>query len=625
MSTDNQENFDQESQRRSYTKPHSGRHPIPTIQGYREHRKNLQDQLQETEEAQEGPEDESRPKRAYDSVKKIFKGEDSPDNPHQPYPATNRHYTVPPDQRPGDEAATAGNVDGQGVDARQYDDATSTTSQQQNANGAQQQQQQQQQQEQEQQQQQQQQQDSSKNDGKQQPQEKSATEHAAATADPKEKRKLMKKAKRQTGGREVTDPVTHLPIVIHDQTDKDLRSAPENEPEPGEHHTSATGPQGANKSEEELQRETEMAQRGFNGMQRLFPPPKFQSLKEELAAAYQSTVRTGLTVIGVVAASPFLFSSLQGRLVPAFSTILGMLGFLSITLGTAWGMGQWISKKVNEIVDDETWDASRREEEAILESDTELPESVQWLNSFLASIWPLINPDLFSSLIDTIEDVMQASLPKVVKMVSIDDMGQGNQSLRILGVKWLPTGAAGRSVGPGGKLEDKDNGQHSDRTDPEKGQAQETDKDTQGNEQDNGDESGDKKDKKTKQQEQEEVAIREGMEAEEGDYVNLELALAYRSRASGKSMKNKAKNAHLLLKFYSVGGVALPVWVEVRGFIATLRLRLQLTVSTPTQITGHRSLDTDINVPLAGSSIRQSLHTHLSWATTGIYCMHSAV
>lgn len=619
MSTDNQDNFDQESQRRSYAKPHSGRHPIPTIQGYREHRKNLQDQLQETEEAQEGPEDESRPKRAYDSVKKIFKGEDSPENPHQPYPATNRHYTVPPDQQPGDEAAAAGNVDGQGMDARQYDDATGTTSKQQN--GARQQQQQQQEQEQEPE------QDSSKHDGNQQPQEKSATEHAAATADPKEKRKLMKKAKRQTGGREVTDPVTHLPIVIHDQTEKDLRSAPENEPEPGDHHTSATGPQGASKSDEELQKETEMAQRGFNGIQRLFPPPEFQSLKQELAAVYRNTVRTGLTVIGVVAASPFLFSSLQGRLVPAFSTILGMLGFLSVTLGTAWGMGQWISKKVDEIVEDETWDASRREEEAVLDSDTELPESVQWLNSFLASVWPLINPDLFSSLIDTIEDVMQASLPKVVKMVSIDDMGQGNQSFRILGVKWLPSGAASRSVGAGGKLEDKDNGQHSDRTDPENAQAQETDQDTQDNEQDDGDKSGneDKKDKKTKQQEQEEVAIREGMEAEEGDFVNLELALAYRSRASGKSMKDKAKNAHLFLKFYSVGGVALPVWVEVRGFIATLRLRLQLTVSTPTQFFGSLSLDTDTDVPIAGSTIRQSLHSHLSWTATSIYRMHPAV
>lgn len=559
-SDDAQENFDQETEQRSYTKPHSGRHPIPTIQGYREHRRELQDQLQQTEQAQRGPEDESRPKQAYDSVKKIFKGEENTETPHQPYPATNRHYAVPPD---GQGAPPADNVDGQGVNTSQYRSGATDDDQPQDP------------------------QDSPDDDGRRQeeqqqpPQEKSATEHAAGIADPKAKRKAMKKAKRQTGGREVTDPITHLPIVIHDQTEKDLRSAPENEPEPGDFHTTATGPQGASKTDEELQDETEMIQRGFNGMQRLFPPPEFQTLKQELAAAYQKTVRTGLTVIGVAAVAPFLFSSLQGRLMPALSTILGMLGFLSVTLGTAWSMGQWISKKVVDIVDDETWDAARREEKAVVDSDTELPESVQWLNSFLASIWPLINPDLFSSLIDTIEDVMQASLPKVVKMVSIDDMAQGNQSLRILGVRWLPSGAASRSVGPGGKLETKEEGQSNDRTDPESEQAQATGSDSQLNEEDSGDQEGGDKEK-TKQQEQEEAAIREGMEAEEGDFVNLELALAYRSRASGKSMKDKAKNAHLFLKFYSVGGVALPVWVEVKGFIATLRLRMQLTVRTTT-------------------------------------------
>ncbi|KAF3761767.1 hypothetical protein M406DRAFT_50127 [Cryphonectria parasitica EP155] len=485
MSSTNQENFDDEAASRSHTKPRSGGHPIPTIQGYREHRRQLQDQLQETEEAQEGPEDESRPRRAYDSDKEEEQQQ-------------NAQYER---------------------DTQQKQDA------------------------------QQQQQQGDDKDGQQA--EKSATEHVASTTDPKAKRKAMKKASRNTGGREVTDPVTHLPLVIHDQTDKDLNSAPENEPEPGEHHTTATGPQGASKPDEQLREEQEMAQRGFNGIQRLFPPPEFGNLKKELAGAYEKAVTAGLTVIAVAAAGPFLLASLSGqdRWIPSISTIISILFLVAVTLGTAWGMGQWLSKRVADIVDDETWETSRREEEAILDSDTELPESVQWFNSLLASIWPLVNPDLFSSLIDEIEDIMQASLPKVVKMVSIDDMGQGNQSLRILGVRWLPSGAASQSVGPGGKLERSEKKGQSDRTDPESGQA--------------------------------EIAIREGMEAEEGDFVNLEMALAYRSRTSGKNIKEKSKNAHLYLKFYSVGGVALPVWVEVRGFIATLRLRLQLTPDPP--------------------------------------------
>lgn len=389
--------------------PHSGGHPIPTIQGYKQHRRDLNDRQQQTEAAQEGPEDESRPKRAFESVKTIFKGEDDRKGSHEPYSSTNRHYVVPPGQEPQgqqsqgkqfqdqeqvpDQEQEEPPQDEKDVDIRQFDEASQEDDQQPQESR--------------------QQQKESKDAGKDRDsQEKTATEKVASTVDPKEKRKAMKKTKRQTGGREVTDPVTHLPIIIQDQTDKDLKSAPENEPEPGEHHTTATGPQGASKTDEELQKEWEIGQRGHNGVQKLFPPPKFADLKDELASAYQSTVRAGLSVIGVVAAAPFLISSLQGRLIPHWSTLLTVLGFLSVTLGTAWGMGRWISKKVEEIVEDETWDASRREEEAMVESDAELPESVQWLNSLVASIWPLVNPDLFSSLIDMIEDIMQASLPK---------------------------------------------------------------------------------------------------------------------------------------------------------------------------------------------------------------------
>lgn len=389
--------------------PHSGGHPIPTIQGYKQHRRDLNDRQQQTEAAQEGPEDESKPKRAFESVKTIFKGEDDRNGSHEPYSSTNRHYVVPPGQESqgqlsqGQQFQDQEQVPEQGqeqppqderdVDTRQFDEASQEDDQQPQESR--------------------QQQKESKNGGKDgDSQEKTATEKVASSVDPKEKRKAMKKSKRQTGGREVTDPVTHLPIIIHDQTDKDLKSAPENEPEPGEHHTTATGPQGASKTDEELQKEWEIGQRGHNGVQKLFPPPKFADLKDELASAYQSTVRAGLSVIGVVAAGPFLISSLQGRLIPHWSTLLTVLGFLSVTLGTAWGMGRWISKKVEEIVEDETWDASRREEEAMVDSDAELPESAQWLNSFVASIWPLVNPDLFSSLIDMIEDIMQASLPK---------------------------------------------------------------------------------------------------------------------------------------------------------------------------------------------------------------------
>jgi Ca2+-dependent lipid-binding protein len=161
-------------------------------------------------------------------------------------------------------------------------------------------------------------------------------------------------------------------------------------------------------------------------------------------------------------------------------------------------------------------------------------------------------------------------------MVSVDDMGQGSESIRILGVRWLPTGAASKSVGSDGQTRDRDESSQGDRTDPQKlqdnkgeGNADDTEKDA------------DNTNENPKQQEGEEVAMREGMEAEEGDFINLELALAYRSRTSSKSIKTKAKNAHLYLKFYLPGGLAIPVWVELRGIVMTVRLRLQLTPDPP--------------------------------------------
>ncbi|KAJ8124574.1 hypothetical protein O1611_g9066 [Lasiodiplodia mahajangana] len=534
-----QDGFDRQDDaapNRLYGGPHSGKHPIPTVQGYRQHRKELGDQVQEEEQAQRGPEDDSKPKRAYDSAKAIFKDEDpKPKSRHDPYPSANLN-----DAKNQPQSSEGGAMSVTVTEPASQQDLQEGNKRHEGGG-----------------------EDQSGRAG-----EKSATETVAGTFDPKEKRKAMKKKKRHGEGREVTDPVTHLPIVIHDQTEKDLDSVPENDPEPGEHHTTATGPSGASKSEQELQTEQEFSKRVHNGMQRVFPPPDFGSMRGELATVYQQAIYVGLSIIGLLAAVlialPVSFSSRS----------LALILIIGVGVTTTLGIGKWINKKTNEIFDDEIWDASRREEQTVVKNEEELPESVHWLNSFVASIWPLVNPDLFASLVDQIEDVMQASLPRAIKMVSVDDMGQGNESIRILGVRWLPTGAASQSVGSDGHLRKGDESSKSDRTNPQQSQGTE-------NEDGPGSNMRASDDETPKQQEQEEIAFHEGMEAEEGDFVNLELALAYRSRTASKSLKTKAKNAHLYLKFYLPGGIAIPVWVELRGIVMTLRLRLQLTPDPP--------------------------------------------
>ncbi|TLD24367.1 hypothetical protein PspLS_06890 [Pyricularia sp. CBS 133598] len=581
------DDFEQEAGlgRRLYTKPHSGRHPIPTIHSYREHRKELESQQQQTEAAQHGPEDDSKPRRAYESVKAIFKDEDKPHAEHDPYPSTNRHRADRPRNESLDgpyDRGGEGEGQGDGDDHEfDHDDEGDVSVDHQDKD------------------------ESSNGHGhhhgglkkhgkgkKNGKPEKSATETAASALDPKEKRKAMKKTKRPGGGREVTDPITHLPIVIHDRTEKDLNSAAGNDFQPGLSHDTTTG----EKSEEHLEEERNLSQRGYNGMQALFPPPDFDHLKKELEKIHERAMIVGLVVTSCLTAFLMVFltskppeeapNSFLGTMYRITSNTAGMAVFGGLVAAAVVGTGNWMRHKVSALFDDETWDAAKREEAAVLDSEEELPESVQWLNSMVASIWPLINPDLFASAIDMIEDVMQASLPKVIKMVSVDDMGQGSESVRILGIRWLPTGAASHSVSADGKIEQsgegsQDGSKHNSQTDIPNADGEENieRKDHNGRRDGEGDLDG--PDALTKHEESSPSAIRTGMMAEEGDFINLELAVAYRSRSSGKSIKSKSKNAHLYLKFYLPGGLAVPVWVEVRGFIATLRLRLQLTPDPP--------------------------------------------
>ena len=175
---------------------------------------------------------------------------------------------------------------------------------------------------------------------------------------------------------------------------------------------------------------------------------------------------------------------------------------------------------------------------------------------------------------------MQASLPKMVRMVSVDDIGQGSEAIRILGVRWLPTGAASKSISKEGKLE-SGNEKSSDRTVPGQGEVQQNSTDN--------DEDG------ARAQDNSET-IAEGMEAEQGDFVNVEVGFAYRPSTGRKGMKDRAKNAHLYLAFYMPTNIKFrrfssrhdgplltdtAVWVELLGVVGIMRLRLQLTPDPP--------------------------------------------
>lgn len=544
--------FNQEDGHMKYGGAYTPSHPVPTIQKYREERGELESNVKKREDVQgeNGEEEEEGTfHRAENAVKKIFGHGHVEKISGDPYPSQNRHAMSDSNNPPPIPNKEAKDPSEPPQAPPKDDRKTSREGDKHHKDGG-------------------------------QPQ--TASQAAASHSDPREKRKAMKHMKRDDGGREVTDPVTHLPIIIHDSTGKDLKKAPENEPAAGSGHRTETGLTGASKSDSQLDEETREAQEGHGMMQRLFPPPNFDQTQSEMMRTYRfaATIGIGSAVICatlvLVAAQLLSLTGSQRQedgsgkwrmvFIPASITVT-----LSALFGglVVWGVGEWLNKRVQEIWEDAVWDSSRASEGREIEDHDKIPESTQWLNALFASVWPLINPDLFTSLADTLEDVMQASLPKLVRMISVEDLGQGSEALRILGVRWLPTGASSRSVDADGNLKSKSDA--NDRTAPGEGEIQQ---DIEGSPAQDGE-------CKSKAQEQEQENVASGMEAEQGDFVNMEIAFAYRASSTGKSLRTKSKNAHLYLKFYLPGSIALPVWVEMRGIIGTMRVRLQLTPDPP--------------------------------------------
>jgi Ca2+-dependent lipid-binding protein len=168
-----------------------------------------------------------------------------------------------------------------------------------------------------------------------------------------------------------------------------------------------------------------------------------------------------------------------------------------------------------------------------------LPESVEWMNHFLEIFWGLIDPDMFAGVADTLEDVMQASVPGVIESVRVAEINQGNNPFRILSLRALPDSHVKA-------LKDSIH-------------------------QDN---------KKTKDP-QEAAADEEG-----GDYYNIEVSFAYHAKpAEANDASAKARNIHMELVFYlgvkGLFGIPLPIFVELQELVGTVRLRLQMSPEPP--------------------------------------------
>jgi Ca2+-dependent lipid-binding protein len=125
------------------------------------------------------------------------------------------------------------------------------------------------------------------------------------------------------------------------------------------------------------------------------------------------------------------------------------------------------------------------------------------MNTFLGVIWGLIDPDMFASVADTLEDVMQASVPGVIENVRVAEINQGNNPFRILSLRALPDGHVK-------EMKHDIHRQNEKNKDPQQLAADE----------------------------------------EGGDYYNLECSFAYYAAPTSASTSEKAKNMHMQLVFY---------------------------------------------------------------------------
>ncbi|RKF82781.1 Meiotically up-regulated gene 190 protein [Golovinomyces cichoracearum] len=167
-----------------------------------------------------------------------------------------------------------------------------------------------------------------------------------------------------------------------------------------------------------------------------------------------------------------------------------------------------------------------------------IPESVEWINSFLGVTWGLIDPEKFSSISDMLEDIMQASAPDIIENVRVAEINQGNNPFRILSLRALPDSSV---------MELKDNIHSQDMKNKSSHQVR-------------ADEEG-------------------------SSHYNLECAFSYYSKSSTDDFLEKTRNMHMRIIFYigikGLFGVPLPVFVELQGLTGTIRLRFQMSPEPP--------------------------------------------
>ena len=180
--------------------------------------------------------------------------------------------------------------------------------------------------------------------------------------------------------------------------------------------------------------------------------------------------------------------------------------------------------------------AARKIDQA--ESKTEklryVPESVEWMNSLIETLWETLQQEFFDNIASQINDTIKPYIPEgVPASVKITGLGHGCHSARILSMRSLPDSEFGDLVPTHGI---------------------------------------DKSGSIDQAKEREKAVERE----EGGVFYNLEIAIAYHEAPF------RPRKDHMHVDILAMlGPVPLPIFVQVKEFVATIRLRLQMHPDLP--------------------------------------------
>ncbi|ORY77376.1 C2 domain protein [Protomyces lactucae-debilis] len=163
-----------------------------------------------------------------------------------------------------------------------------------------------------------------------------------------------------------------------------------------------------------------------------------------------------------------------------------------------------------------------------------VPESVEWMNTLTQTVWNVIQEEFFNDMTTMINDTIKPYIPdNVPASVKILKLGHGKNAARVLSMRSLPDEEFGELV-------------------PKHGD----------------DHSGSVEERKRR----EEAVMRE----EGGIFYNLEIAVAY--HASPQEPRTNHMHVDILTM---IGPLPIPIFVEVKEFVATIRLRLQMHPDLP--------------------------------------------